>query len=479
MKRRALCFIMAAVMAFGFSGCKKSDNAQKGEVTPGGTQGTQVGGNETNQSTDPVTIKVWTINRHDESYMKEMVEKFNNENKDIKIEYTIMSDDYTNSIQMAYKANQAPDIITIAASDGFNLTEYVDAGMFASLTDYINADSEFQKITEIKDHKYEGLNSIGDDIYWAPNGVRSGTRIEYNKELLKAAGYDKVPATLEEVITMAAKVTEAGKSKNAYGVGFTSSVPFERWLEGAGEMSGFNHGGYDYKTGTYDFTDWKPLIEEAARLYKEGSVLPGSETQGVDNSRALFAEGTFAIWGNASQEAKVFTDQFPCKFDWGVAELPTMDGEVKGALTCTPNVGYTMISSCKNKDAAWKVIQYFSSEEFLKGYFEGGFGAPISKYMQGAIDNSKIGRLADFTLQDYENVYPATPTITLEGDKYNAVFFNAILGNITADEAIADLNKRYNEALERGLANGSCKRLVIEDYNPLHPSEGTRQYLDK
>lgn len=58
-------------------------------------------------------------------------------------------------------------------------------------------------------------------------------------------------------------------------------------------------------------------------------VLPGSENQGVDNSGALFAQGAFALWGNASQEAGVFTDQFPCSFDWGVAELPTLTGEVK------------------------------------------------------------------------------------------------------------------------------------------------------
>ena len=109
--------------------------------------------------------------------------------------------------------------------------------------------------------------------------------------------------------------------------------------------------------------------------------LTGSETQGVDNSRALFAQGAFAVWGNASQEAGVFTDQFPVSFDWGVAELPTMDGTVKGALSCTPNFGFTMLTSCENKDAAWEVIKYFSSEDFMKGYLEGGYTLPLSTYM--------------------------------------------------------------------------------------------------
>ena len=107
-------------------------------------------------------------------------------------------------------------------------------------------------------------------------------------------------------------------------------------------------------------------MEEAAKLYADGSVLPGSENQGVDNSRALFAQGAFALWGNASQEAGVFTDQFPCSFDWGVAELPTLTGEVKGALSCSPNGGYVMLSSCENKDAAWEFVKYWTGEECNK-----------------------------------------------------------------------------------------------------------------
>ncbi|MDO4268958.1 MAG: extracellular solute-binding protein, partial [Eubacteriales bacterium] len=431
-------------------------------------------GAETNG--DAVTIEVWSNNRHDEEYMTAKVEEFNASHSDIQIKYTIMTDDWANSIQLAYQANTAPDIITMSASDGMTLSDYVSSGMFESLTSYIDADEEFQKVTEAKDHIYEGLNAIGDDIYWVPNGVRSGTRIEYNTELVQAAGYEAIPSTLAELVTLCADVTANGGG-STYGVAFTSSGPFGRWLEGVGEMSGYTHGGYDYTTGTFDFSSWKPLLETAAKLYTDGSVLPGSETQGVDNSRALFAQGSFAIWGNASQEAGVFTEQFPCSFEWGVAELPTMDGQVNGALNCTPNFAFTMLTSSKNKDASWEVIKYFSSEDFLKGYFEGGYSAPLSDYMAGVIDESKVGRLADFALQDYEDVYPTIPAVTVEGDTYATVFWNVILGHITADEAIADLNTRYNDALERGLANGSCQRLIVEDYDPLHPSAGTSTYL--
>ena len=482
MKRRYISVLLVVILVFALTACgnQKDTNDKQGAPSTEGTPSIEGAATKAPTETaknDPVVIEVWSNNRHDEGYMTSMIEQFNSSQSEIKINYTIMADDWANSIQLAFQTNTAPDVITIAASDGMILNDYVSIGMFESLSKYIDNDQEFQKVTDCYNHMYEQLNSIGEEIYWVPNGVRSGTRILYNKDLVEAAGYDAIPATLDELVTLAKKVTENGKGQY-YGVGFTFSGPFGRWLEGVGELSGFNHQGYDFVNGKYDFSQWKELLEVAAKFYQDGSVLPGSETQGVDNSRALFAQGSFAIWGNASQEAGVFTEQFPPVFDWGVAELPTMNGEIKGALNCTPNFGFAMLSSSKNKDEAWKVISYFSSEEFLKGYFEGGYSAPLSSYMAGVVDKSKVGRLADFALQPYEDVYPATPSITLEGDPYNVVFFNVILGNERAEDAIEDLNTRYNKALEKSIENGTAKRLVIKDFDPLNPSSGTNEYLD-
>ena len=471
--KRTLAKVTAVAMAAGMlaaCGGTGSSGSTAGEgATNEGASG------EAAASGDAVVVEVWSNNRHDETYMTQMIEEFNASHTDIQIEYTIMTDDWANSIQMAFQANTAPDVITIAASDGMTLSDYVNGGMFESLSSYIAEDEEFQTVTEAYDNMYEGLNSIGDDIYWVPNGVRSGTRIEYNPDLLSAAGYDSVPTTLSELVEAGKAVTEAGGG-STYGFGFTSSGPFGRWLEGVGTMSGCTYHGYDYTTGTYDFSSWKPLIEQAQQIFKDQSQLPGSETQGVDNSRALFAQGAFAIWGNASQEAGVFTDQFPCSFEWGVAELPTLNGEVTGALECTPNFGFAMLTNSDCKDQAWEVIKYFSSEEFMKGYLEGGYTLPLSSYMSGKIDSSKTGRLADFALKDYEDVYPTPPAVTVDGDDYGITIWNAILGNATADECIEDLNTRYNDALERALQNGSTRRVIIEDYDPAHPSAGTITY---
>ena len=448
MKRRGMSFALCAVMAMGTIG-----------VVPA-------------MADDVTTITYWVNDRHDSEYMTEMVEKYNKENTDnIYIDMQIITDDYENMISLAYTGGTAPDII----GQSVTLKNFVDNDMLVPLNDYIDADEEYQKVNEPYEHTYEGLNYMDGNLYWVYSGMRSGVRIEYNKDLLEKSGYTEIPKTLDEYIDMAKKITEDGNGEY-YGIGFTSSSPFERQLEMMAQVSGIYY--YDYVNGKFDFSGYKEILEKGKRFIDEEIAYP--DQQGVDNMRALFAEGEFALWGNASQEAGVFTSQLPIEdFEWGVAEVPSLDGEIKGALQTTPSKGYAIMSSSEHPDEAWKVIQYFQSEEFLKGYLENGYCLPITSYMDEKIDKSKIGRLADFYLLDYESVYPAVPTINLTGDDYRTVMWNAIMGYVDVDDAIEDLNTRYNEAYDADIESGSVKRLVIEDYDPLHPSDGTATYLDK
>lgn len=419
---------------------------------------------------DKTVVTYWTNDRHDMDYMTQMIEKFNAENTDnIEIQMTVITDEYENQILLAYQGGTAPDLI----GQSVTLKNFVDYGMLESLSAYIAADEEYQKVNEPYTHAYEGLNAMGDDIYWLASGMRSGVRIEYNKALLEKSGYTEIPATMDEYIAMAKAITEAGNG-DYYGIGFTSSSPFERQLEMMAQVSGIYY--YDYVNGKFDFSGYKPILEKGRELV----AVAYPDQQGVDNMRALFQTGNFALWGNASQEAGVFTEQLPItEFEWGVAPVPSLTGEIKGALQTTLSKGYAMMSSSEHKDAAWKVISYFQSEAFLKGYLENGYCLPITTHMDGVIDKTKIGRLADFSLLPYEAVYPQVPTINLVGDDYRTVLWNAVMGYVEIDAAIEDLNTRYNQAYEDDIASGSVQRLVIADFDPMNPSAGTATYLDK
>ena len=423
-------------------------------------------------------VNIWTNDRHDAEYLNEKIAEFNASNQDIEIKMTTVVEDYPNMLVMSYTSGNAPDLFYMnARGTGFDLKTFVDAGMLVPYPDSLLNDPDFEKVTDASKHIVEGINAINGVPYAIFSVLRSGTRMIYNMDLLEQAGITELPATLQELVDTAAAVTAAGNG-NFYGIATCSSAQFERWLEGICNKSGIYH--YDYKNGRFDFSGYAEPIKLAQKFFSDGSMFPGSNTQGVDAMRAQFANGTFAIWGNASQEAGVFTDQFPItEFEWAVGELPSMDGNAYGTVDSRPQKGLHMFSSCKNQDAAWEVVKYLNSEDFVKGYVEHGYALPLSEYMASVVDMSKIGRLADFASVSYEGLYPAVPSVSVAGDPYAVALWNVVVSGGDVDKVIADLNKSYNEALDRDVKIGKVKRLVIKDFNPLDPTAGTAEYLDK
>lgn len=483
MKKRLFRILLAATVTasvlVGCGGGETKTNTPAGGAAPPAEGGqTAAPAENLAASGDKIVINYWTEDRHDMGYFEEKIKEFNEMNdQNIEIVLTTITEDYPNMLAMSYSSGNAPDIAGIAgATTGFSLKTFAEAEIIAPVNDYIK-DEEFEKVTEASTQIVEGMNAIDGNVYWIPTAVRSGSRIIYNKSILDEAGVTEYPKTVQELVDLSKLITEKGAGQ-FYGMGVTSSSPLVRWMEGSAEMSGIYR--YDYENGKFNFDGYKDIITTANQLFTDNSIFPGSATQGVDAMRAQFTEGTFGIWANASQEAGVFTDQFPItKFGWVVEELPTMDGEVKGTLNLMTQKGYLLFSSCPNKDAAWEVIKFFSSEDFLKGYLEGGYALPVSSYMTERVDSTRTGRLADFALKNYEGVYPSIPAITVEGDDYKAVLWSAAKGEIGVDEAIADLNTRYNQALDTDVSMGKVKRVIIKNFDPLHPNDGTVEYLDK
>lgn len=464
--KKILSLMFVLVFALSLAACSND--------TKDSNEGTSSSGAASGEKT---VVTVWTGDRHDLEYVNEQIELYNSTNTDgIEIDYQVLTDDYVNMVTMAASSNQSPDMFIVSSStSGYDLKTFVNAGMIQFIP-MDKLSNEYKEVNDIEKVLFEGINALGDDVYWVPTGMRSGSRIIYNKELFEASGVE-VPKTFSELVDVAKKLTEDGNGKS-YGVIFPGqSSPFERWLNGIAEMSGVTP--YDYVNGKFNFDGYKPIIEEAKRLFDEASVFPGSASMQIDPTRAQFSEGVVGFYGGASQEVGVLTGQFPAKMEWGVADLPTIDGEVKGALSINPQRGLIMTADA-NVEASMKVMELFGSEEFLKGYLEGGYALPISSYMDGAIDKSKTGRLSDYELKEYESVYPKFPQVTPDGEAYRESFWNAIQpGGPSVDDTIASLNENYNKALDNEIKLGKVSRIVISDFDPLQPNAGTIEYLSE
>ncbi len=441
----------------------------EGAVTEESTETT----NETVESpADVTTVTVWSSNRHDLAYMEEKIAAYNAENTDgIYIDYVVQSDNYDNMLTMAASSGQMPDLFKQVS----NPQSMVETGLVQPLDPYFT--DEFVAVTNADELKYNGLNVFDGETYFVPTGLRSGVRMIYNKEIF-AANNLELPTTLDGLVEAAKVITENGDGVE-YGTIIPGlSAPIVRMFLPIAETSGILP--YDYVNGKYDFTAYKPIIEAFRKMYEEESVFPGAQGMKVDPTRVQFSEGNVGFYGNASQEVGVLTTQFPAKDDWGATAMPSLTGEVAGTLSATPNLGWMMAADTEVAEAAWKVIEFFGSEEFLKGYVEAGLGLPLGTYMQSVVDLSGTGKMSEFMPLSYEGVYPTAPAVTPEGMTYKDALWEACMpGGPDIDEVIVSLNEDYNNALDSEVAMGKVKRLVIKDFDPMNPQAGTFEYLEQ
>jgi multiple sugar transport system substrate-binding protein len=446
---------IASLMITSFVGCKAKETASETKVE------------------SKTKIKVWVDNRHDQTFMNEKVEKYNKENKDgIEIEYQIYSDNYAQSLDLAFSTNEPPDIFKDASSAGV-FTKLLPQGYLEPLDGYLKAD--FKKRFG-SDAFLEGVNMQNGKIYSLP-ATGTSTRLIYNKGIFEKAGIKEAPKSIEDVVKYSKIITDKLKGEGIYGFAMNLKSPssaFSRSLDFMVTRSGGYKAGYDFVNGKYEFSSYKPLLEAFKTIYSEGSMFPGCEALDIDPLRTQFAAGKIGMYiSYLHAEPGVYENQFPTKENWDVAQLPTVDGTVKGAQNLQAGTWLVMSSKSKAKDKAWKVMEYLYGDEFLSEYQEKGLGLAV---VPSVIEKSKkapiVEKRPELAFTKYDKVIPNPPMdVKPEGKDMYSVFAEVLFGKTEADKAIQDLNTRYNAALEKSVKDGKTKVIQYKDYDPLNPSK--------
>src|SRR5260221_9589725 len=115
---------------------------------------------------------------------------------------TVQGDEYTYDPQTfpaKVAAKQVPTMFSVYLTDP---TKYISSGLAADITDIIDAN----KLRDVWNTDLVNLVTSNNKVYGIPwNAYAMG--LGYNIKLLKAAGFDKPPATWDELRTMAKKLT--------------------------------------------------------------------------------------------------------------------------------------------------------------------------------------------------------------------------------------------------------------------------------
>lgn len=407
-------------------------------------------------------IKLWAHFAELKDKMSELVKTYNETNKDgIEVELNIITDKYADVLGLAFSSGDGPDIFTIG---GPSLTRKIADNKWGEpLNKYITPEfkSKFREGVWI-----ENNNVIGGNIYTVPDQAAT-IRMIYNKKLFKDAGLDpeKPPKTFTELREYAKKITETSGGK-ASGFGlpmgdgyFTDVILFNGiGMNAIGSLRGF-----DYKTGKFDFGVYKPLLQLVEDMKKDGSMLQGELLLKSDQGMAKFAEGSIGIMGAASWDPAIYARK-NMDFEMGVADYPTIDGQPRGKSFIQMGSGFAMSSKTKDKEKAWKVMQWIYSQQFMGEIVKtNGWLSLLKDIADNPQNKADIKYLDRFAIKPTDAFWPPlVPGLKLQGDNQGTVFIQIMTGAKKMDDGLADLTKRYNEAFDKAIAEGTFKR---EDFN--------------
>ncbi|MDD7178608.1 MAG: extracellular solute-binding protein [Lachnospiraceae bacterium] len=212
--------LMAASLVACGSASEETTPAQSEEnVQAEDSQQTDKEKTEDSSTGEPVTVTFWnSFTGADGDMLVDLVNRFNEENKDnITVEMDI-SADFDSQLSTAFAAGTGPTMILSSSAYRFTYGDYLQN--VSDVFDKTNLDkSDFIQ-------SYLDYCSEGDYQYFVPFQI-VGYYMYWNKDLFEAAGLDPEtpPTTWEEWQVMAEKLTD--ESKNVYGSGISYDYAYQ------------------------------------------------------------------------------------------------------------------------------------------------------------------------------------------------------------------------------------------------------------
>ncbi len=412
------------------------------------------------EAKEPVTITVWSNDAHSKGVFTDFVEKFNNgpgKELGIIIELSVYGTDYYSVLDVALTGDDAPYIFKCN-----KIPQYASAGKLVPLEELPGG---AELIAPYKEKNSEGVGLVDGKTYALPFKATT-VGLAYNMELFAKLGLE-FPKTWEEMEKVVSTITENGNGMiYGYGLGMTYvSYPLFFILPPASASTGRMH--FDNATGRYNFSALAPYMKHLLKIIDNGDMFPGYETMDDDTKRAQFAAGNIGMIPVFSPDVGVLTTQFPATFEWGVGPYPTETEDTRYRMYSNPSTFY-VVNQRAVKDGVQEqvmaVMNALLSEENLLNLFEEEKDMITRDDVKAQSTKTEVSpQWKAFGDGSYRYTGFGTPDgkLQLEGDSYKDVFDKILTGLADVDAALADLDVRYNKALDEAVANGTLK---IEDY---------------
>ena len=304
-----------------------------------------------------ITIQYSSWGSKSEIILKPILNDFEKENPDIKIDFMHIPQNYFQKLHLLFASNTAPDVVFI---NNIYLPVYANAGLLEDLTDTDLIYKEFyQKSLDAMTYKGK--------IYAIPRDI-SNLVIFYNKNIFdeKQIKYPDKNTTFNDFLIMSQKLTD--KQKGIFGISFEEDPIFYLpylMSEGGGILSD------DGNSNIINSKESQKAINFYSDLRNKYHVAPtNSETASLTMAQ-MFLQGKLAM--HLSGRWLVPKYRETAQFDWDVAPFPK---GTKGSIVPLDASGWAISSKSKHKKEAMQLVKYLSSKESLQKFSKSGLIVP-------------------------------------------------------------------------------------------------------
>jgi len=430
-RRAAIAVALGSVLALTATAC--------------GDDGSGSGGDKGDEGSGKGKIVFWDNNggvRTD--IWKEIIADFQKANPDIKVEYVgIASTEYQSKVDTAIQGGGLPDVGGVGAA---MLAGFSAQNALEPLDDRLAKSSLSGKLNE---NMVESLKAAGGGdgtLYSIPTSANNGV-LYYRTDLFKKAGLDE-PTTWDKFYAAADKLTNAKKNEFGYTIrGGAGSIA--QALDAAYGQSGITSFWNGDKTTLNDPKNVAAL-EKYVALYKKDT--PAADLN--NDFTKMVAQWDSGTIGMLNHNLGSYQDHLKALGADKFRGIPQPIGATgKRVQVSNPVDGLGVFKSSKNKDAAWKFIEFATSAAENSKFNKSAGQVPSNNdaAKDAWISQAEPTKLAAAALTDGSTTIVQLPyylpdwnTISKADNEPN--FQKVLLGDMSAKDFLDTMAEQLNKA---------------------------------
>ncbi|PPA69214.1 sugar ABC transporter substrate-binding protein [Jeotgalibacillus proteolyticus] len=386
---------------------------------------------------------IWTEASPQNEASKAAVERFMEENPDIKIvQENIAHDQFKVKVKTQAAGRQLPDLVQVWP--GAELTPLVDGELIQPIDDILDTWDGVISDTMFADYNVDGAQ------YAVPANVTPTSLVYYNKDMLAEAGYEEIPATYDEFKQLIEDLKAQGDIPITLG-------NKGQWLLQSSYIStiGDRMTGSDFLqdvlAGEAEFTDERFIT--AVEVIQEMAEMEAfnNDFNTLDNiqHRELFVAKEAAMMIDGAWSLGPIVEAIEDEGNLGIGVFPEIEGgdgdpEAVSAVTGT---GIAINSELEGKEleAAQKFLQEFYSEDYYTELMEGDILVAADIETPDSASDA-LKRVSEIISKKTAPVYDATVPVDLT-DAINSGLQEVSIGTLTPEEFAENLQRIVDNSL--------------------------------